>query len=218
MCRPDDSWFCSAKCLSSQVFPFRDNLTESMAPLDVPSASVMPPVSAKRLELPFLVATEKRLLALGAFCSVLIVIYLLVQMWRRKMFTTTQLNQCSKQIVTAPGKLIPMDAYSIYSEGPSTYFPPPPGSTLTARKEPMYPPLFQYNSGVLAAQAFAKEWQDPLLSPETHVEHPWRRHSHPPPKIVSEHGSTVTITHDADQYFEDPDLNGLWRRRTLEFS
>lgn len=134
------------------------------------------------------------------------------------MFTMARLIQSSKQIVTAPETFVPMDAYSIYSEEPSTYFPPPPGSTLTARKEPMCPPVFQCNSGVLAAQAFAKEWSDPLLSPDTHVEHPWRRNSHPSPKIVPEHGPTVTITRDADQYFEDPDLNGLWRRRTLEFS
>ena len=109
-----------------------------------------------------------------------------------------------------------------YSDGdgsqPSICLPPPPWTVPTTESRAGQISLLHGNSGALAAQAMAKLWRDPSLPMEAEVRHPWRRQSYPLSKANSDDGINVLITHDADEYFDDADLNGFWRRRTLEFA
>jgi hypothetical protein len=109
---------------------------------------------------------------------------------------------------------------------PINYLPPPPGSS--AFVSPMVrDDLFGiFNSGHLAARA-DREQEASSRAAKADNNGPWRRHSQPVQDVTCDADSKVqldqlsddpdAIKYDTLQHFADPDLNGIWRRRILEF-
>jgi len=155
-------------------------------------------------------------------CSLIIMLLLVTRRWK----TSQQIGMIAThhrtiQDFQPPQKSGSAGCYDISASQPFVYLPPPPppaGSLLpTSPRAGQMSPL-SFNSGTLAAQAMAKLWPDPLLHLEAEARHPWRRHSHPLSKAIPDDQSNLSIKRDEDQYFDDADMNGFWRRRTLEFA
>jgi hypothetical protein len=182
-------------------------------------ARVMPPLNTARLAALPAALQWNQLLTLVVLCSLIIVLLLGVRRWK----TSPQIGMMathhrSIRVVQPRQKFDGTGCYDVSASQPFIYLPPPPGSLLTTEPRAGQALPLSFNSGALAAQAMAKLWPDPLLHSETEVRHPWRRHSHPLSKAISDEQSNLSIKRDEDQYFDDADMNGFWRRRTLEFA
>ncbi len=175
----------------------------------------MPPVSTLKLASVLRNSAEhRRLLALAAFCCIALIVWLSFKVWRKGIHTNIQIKQRRRQ----DQKLGLMDTYSTYTDDSYRYYPPPKGTPITLRQKPICSSILYSTSGDLAAQVLAEQWPAAALNSDDDLRHPWRRQSFPPPTATSDHEAGVSITRDGEQYFEDLDLNGIWRRRTLEFA
>jgi hypothetical protein len=155
-------------------------------------------------------------LTVVVLCSLIIVLLLAMKRWKTsQQIGIIATHHRTIQDFQPPQKSDGAGCYDISAGQPFIYLPPsPPGSLLTTQpRVGQMSPLF-FNSGTLAAQAMAK----PLLHSEAEARHPWRRHSHPLSKAIPDDQSNLSIKRDEDQYFDDADMNGFWRRRTLEFA
>jgi hypothetical protein len=161
---------------------------------------------------------------LPVFCSLVIILALATRKWKKTRQTGAFATQHRlkedkwQDIKLQPQAMSDDAAYFDVSASQPFFYVPPPGSTLSSELRAGQMPLFHVNSGILAAQALAKLGPDSSLSPEAEVRHPWRRHSDPMSKAIREDATNVFITRNTNQYFDDADLNGFWRRRTLEFA
>src|SRR5947207_2391681 len=160
---------------------------------------------------------------LPALCSLGILLVLAAIKWKKTRrngaFLNIQHTKQGKEDVKLQHHAKPSDVLcsDISISQSIFYLPPPPGSVLAAESHAGQTSLLYPNSGILAAQAMAKRWPDPSLTSEIGITHPWRRHFDPLSKVARDGRTTIPITRDTDQYFDDEDLNGFWRRRTLEF-
>lgn len=219
MCHFSTLGLCPALSPSCQHLISEDKGNQSAVQLDATFAGTMPPIPAAKPAPWNPGLSWNAILTLLIFCS-LAIILMLFRRQRKKTrqngaFATQQrLKKIIKPYTTSCDPTCPHASAS----QPYLYLPPPPGSVLTTEPCAVQISPLHSNSGILAAQAMAKLWRDPTLPPEAEVRHPWRRHSQPLPKAVSDDGTNVVITRDADHYFDDADLNGFWRRRTLEFA
>jgi hypothetical protein len=222
MCHSSALWLCPALCSSAQLYLAGNKENQSTVQLDAPFASTMPPLHAARLAALTPGSRWNPFVTLAVFCSLAIILVLATRKWKKTsqigaFATQHRLKQDVKQDMKPHAKSGDVACSDISASQPFIYFPPPPGSILTAESRVGQIPLPYCNSGTLAAQAMAKLWPDPSLISEAEVRHPWRRHSDPLSKAPSDDKTNVFITRDTDQYFDDADLNGFWRRRTLEF-
>jgi len=111
--------------------------------------------------------------------------------------------------------------------GTINYLPPPPGSSAFASlmvRDELFGIL---NSGHLAAIA-DREQEASSRAAKADNNGPWRRHSQPVQDVTRNVDDSKVqldqlsddpeaIKYDTLQHFADPDLNGIWRRRILEF-
>ena len=218
MCHSSALWPCSALCSCHQLFLTEHKGNQCTAQLDASFTSTMPPLHSARLAALTPGLQWNPFLAIPLFCFLVIVLVLATRKWKR----VQQGGDCATQHRPKQGvKHQAKSGDAAYSDAgassPFVYLPPPPGSILITEAHAGQIPLPHFNSGTLAAQAMAKLWPDPSPASEAEVRHPWRRHSHPLSKTISDDETNVFITRDADQYFDDADLNGFWRRRTLVF-
>jgi hypothetical protein len=224
MCHSSTLWPCPALRSSPELFLVEDKENQSTVQLDASFTSTMPPLHSTKpaaldpglLRNPFVI--------LPSLCLLVVISILAAIKWknagRNGTFPTIQrMKQDKEEDVKLRHHTKPIDAlYSdICASQPILYFPPPPGSVVATESHAGQINLVHGNSGTLAAQAMAKRWPDPSLILETGIAHPWRRHSDPLSKAARDDGTNILITRDTDQYFDDADLNGFWRRRTLEF-
>jgi hypothetical protein len=213
-------WLCPASCSShqSRVVEKRDIINPLSSP-DAPIARVMPPLTTAGLDALPAALHWNRFLALVVLCSLVIVLLLAMRRWK----TSQQIGMMATRHRTIQGFQPPQKSdgagcYDISASQPFVYLPPPPGSLLTTEPRVGQMSPLSFNSGTLAAQARAKLWPDRLHHSEAEDRHPWRRHSYPLSKAIPDDQSNVSIKRDEDQYFDDADRNGFWRRRTLEFA
>lgn len=225
MCRSSAFGLCPAICSSHQLFLDEVKENQSALQLGATLASTMPPLHAARLAALTPGFQLNPFVILSALCSLVIILVAATRKWKKTRqngaFAAKQrLKQDVKQDDKPPPHANFGDAAcsDVLSSQQVFYLPPPPGSILTTESRAGHTPLLYANSGTLAAQAMAKLWPDPSLTSEAEVRHPWRRHSPPLSKGISCNGTNVFVTRDADEYFDDADLNGFWRRRTLEFA
>ena len=216
MCHASRSF--SDLCLCHQLFLTEHKVNQSTVQLDAIFPSTMPPLHAAGLAASLIPDLRwNPLLALSVLCF-LVVIVLATWKWRKPLQIG---NDATQQPFQQDIKPHPHSGHTASSDilGSQTfaYLPSPPGSILTGEQGTDWTPLPHFNSGALAAQATAKLWPDPSLHMEGEVRHPWRRHSHPLSKAFGNDETDTFIMRDADQYFDDADLNGYWRRRTLVF-
>lgn len=206
-------------CLCHQLFLTEHKVNQSTVQLDAIFPSAMPPLHAAGLAASLFPDLRwNSLLKLSVLCFLVVVIVLATWKWRKQTRIGDDANQETFQQDIKPH---PNSGYAassdILASQPFAYLPPPPGSILTSGQGTDWTPLPHFNSGALAAQATAKLWPDPSLPMAGEVRHPWRRHSHPLSKAFGNDETDTFIMRDADQYFDDTDLNGFWRRRTLVF-
>jgi hypothetical protein len=180
---------------------------------------VMPPLTTVGLaDLPASLHWNQFLTVL-VLCSLIIMLLLAARRWK----TSQQIGMIAThhrtiQDFQPPQKSDGAGCYDISASQPFIYLPPPPGSLLTTEPRAGQMSPLSFNSGTLATQTMAKLRPDPLLHSEAEARHPWRRHSHPLSKAIPGDQSNLSIRRDEDQYFDDADMNGFWRRRTLEFA
>ena len=209
---------CPAVCPYHHLFLTKDKENQSTVQLDATFVSTMPPLHAARLAALTPDLRWNLCLALSAFCSLVVVFVLATRRWRQSRHIGALAIQHGGRQDSKPDAKSGDSVYSdILAQQPFAYLPAPPGSILADEQRAGPIPLPHFNSGALAAQGMAKLWPDLPLIAEPEVRHPWRRHSHPLSKASTNGETQVFITGDADQYFEDADLNGFWRRRTLVF-
>jgi hypothetical protein len=156
-------------------------------------------------------------------CSLIIMLLLVARRWKTsQQIRMIAIHHRTIQDFQHSQKSGSAGCYDISASQPFIYLPPPPppppGSLLTTEPRAGQMSPLSFNSGTLAAQAMAKPWPDPLLHSEAEASHPWRRHSYPLSKAIPDDKSNLSIKRDEDQYFDDADMNGFWRRRTLEFA
>lgn len=184
-----------------------------------PFARVMPPLTTAGLATWPAALHWNQFLAVVVLCSLIIVLLLAVRRWKTSQRTGMMAtHHRTTRDFQPPQKSDGAGCYDISASQPFIYFPPPPGSLLTTQPRVSQMSPLSFNSGTLAAQTMAKLWSDPLLHSEAEARHPWRRHSHPLSKAIPDDQPNLSIKRDEDQYFDDPDMNGFWRRRTLEFA
>jgi hypothetical protein len=225
MCHSSALWLCPAICSPHQLFLGEVKENQSAVQLDATFAGTMPPLDAARLASLNPGLQWNPFVILSVLCLLVIILVAATRKWKKTRqngaFAT---KQRLKQDVKQDGQPQPQAKFgdAVCSDVSASqrvfYLPPPPGSILTTESRAGQIPLLYANSGTLAAQAMAKLWSDPSLTSEAEVRHPWRRHSAPLSKGISGNETNVFVTRDADQYFDDADLNGFWRRRTLEFA
>ena len=215
MCHSSVLGPCAALCSCHQLLLSEHRGDQSTGKLDLSFASTMPPLNVARLAALTPGLSWNPFLAIPVFCCLVIFLVLAT----RKCKTTLQgRNYATLHRLRENSRPYTKSGDTAYSaKPPLIYFPPPPGSILTTEPRVGEIPPPHFNSGALAAQAMAKLWPDPSLTSEAEVRHPWRRHSHPISKTSSDNESNIFIARDADEYFDDADLNGFWRRRTLVF-
>lgn len=224
MCHSSTLWLCPALCSSHRLFLVEDKENQSTVQLDASFPSTMPPLHTTNPTVLDLGLRWSPFVTLPGLCSLIIILVLATRKWKKTRrngaFPIPQrMKQDKEEDVQLQHHTEPTDALcsSISTNQPIFYFPPPPGSVLATESHAGQINLLHGNSGALAAQAMAKLWPDPSLTSEADARHPWRRHSDPLSKTVRDDGTNILITRDTDQYFDDAELNGFWRRRTLEF-
>lgn len=225
MCHSSTPWLCPALCSSYQPFLGEDKENQSTLQLDTPLTSTMPPLHAARLVVLTPGLQRNPFVILAVLCSLVIILVLATRKRKKTrqlgaLATQHRLKQHKGQDIKLRSQVQSNDAacFDFPASQPLSYFPPPPGSLLSSEPPVGQIPLLHANSGTLAAQATAKIWPDPSLRPEAELRQPWRRHSDPLLEAIHVEGTKVLITSDTNQYFDDADLQGFWRRRTLEFA
>ena len=209
----------SALCLFHQLFLAEHKVNQSTLQLDTIFPSRMPPLHAAGLAASLIPDLRwNSPLTLSVLCFLVVFLVLATLKWRKPLRIGVGANEQPFQQDIKPH---PNSGYAASSDILASqlfaYLPPPPGSILTGEQGADWIPLPHFNSGTLAAKATAKLWPDPSLRREGDVRHPWRRHSYPLSKAFGDDETNTFITRDVDQVFDDADLKGFWRRRTLVF-
>lgn len=226
MCHSSTLWLCPTSCSSYHHFIGEDKENQSAVQLDAIFASIMPPLPAQWLEtLNPGCWWWNSWVTLPVLCLLVIILVVATRKWKTTKRNRAFVSQpCWKQDKKHDPKLQPQAksddpiCSDVPAGQPLSWFPPPPGSTRTTASRAGQTLLLHSNSGTLAARAMAKLWPDPSLTEEAAGRHPWRRHSDPSSHAGHNDSSNVFITRDVEHCFDDADLNGFWRRRTLEFA
>jgi hypothetical protein len=224
MCPLSTPWLCPAS-YSSDWSRVVGRYNQFAVQPDAPIARVMPPLTTAGLAALPASLHWNQFLTVLVLCSLIIMLLLAARRWK----TSQQIGMIAThhhtiQDFQPPQKSDGAGCYDISASQPFIYLPPlpppppPAGSLLTAEPRAGQMSPLPLNSGTLAAQAMAKLRLDPLLHLEAEARHPWRRHSHPLSKAIPDDQSNLSIKRDEAQYFDDADMNGFWRRRTLEFA
>ena len=180
-----------------------------------------------------------RLLISLALCLLVITTLALWRIYRSrpKLQASQSTDPDRKDHLTSP---TPMNNFYDY---PFAWLPPPPGSAGLTHPYAQDDLFCVMNSGHLAARVEQRQRYT-----EATKSGPWRRRSYPPPtkdlyhdildvdaQSVSEssvhtpsdlatllnddyHEKHDLIKSDTTLHFADPDLNGIWRRRVIEFA
>ena len=182
----------------------------------LPTAGDMPlPPPHSAGELSFPAFTHIQILAAVVFCCVVLTLFFASKIrTRRNVLSSRTISHPTEELLddTPPDTSAKLNGRA----APFPSFPPPVGCVPLPLSPHDRHATFYPTSGMLAAKALRSRNNLPCEAQEH--QNPWGRSSHPFGGPVNPlEGGGITIKYDGDQFFEDPDLNSIWRRRTIEF-